>query len=50
MQTKLPFSFSISIKVAIQKFSNFDNFWMYTDMTAATVQANKIVLNEVKDN
>ena len=32
--------------------TNFDKFFlkMYADMTAVTIQSNKIVSNEVKDN
>ena len=34
-----------------QKFTNYDKFFkMYIDMTDVTIQTNKIVLNEVKDN
>ena len=36
--------------MAAQKFSNFDVFLMHTDMTAVTVQSNKIALNDIKDN
>ena len=36
--------------MATQKFTNSDFFLMHTDLTAVTVQANKIVSNEVKDN
>ena len=39
-----------NIKMAAQKFTNFDKLLMYADMTAITIQYNKIVLNEVKDN
>ena len=39
-----------NIKVATQKFTNFDFFLMYADVTAVTIQSNKIVLKEVKDN
>ena len=35
--------------MAAQKFINFD-FLMHPDVTAVTIQSNKIVLNEVKDN
>ena len=43
--------FIFSIKVATQKFTNFDKlfFKMHADMTAVTIQTNKIVYNEVKD-
>ena len=34
-----------------QKFTNFDKFFkVHADMTAVTIQSNKIVSNEVKDN
>ena len=37
--------------MAAQKFTNFNKFiLMHADMVAVTVQSNKIVLNEVKDN
>ena len=39
--------------MATQKFTNFDKvffFLMHVDMTAVTIQSNKIVLNEVKEN
>ena len=37
--------------MAAQKFTNFDKFFlMHADMTAVTLQSNKIVLNEVKDS
>ena len=36
--------------MAAQKFTSFDVFLMHVDMTAVTIQSNKIVLNEVKDN
>ena len=39
-----------SIKMAIQKFTNFDFLKMHADMTVVTIQSNKIVLNEMKDN
>ena len=39
------------IKMAIQKFTNFYKFLkIYIDMTAVTIQPNKIVSNEVKNN
>ena len=45
------FSSILSIKVATQKFTNFDKcFKMHTDMTAVTIQFIEIVSNEVKDN
>ena len=52
MLKMLLFSSIFSIKMATQKFTNFDKFYfkMHADMTAVTVQFNKIVLNEVKDN
>ena len=44
------FSFDFNIKMATQKFTNFDKFFkMHVDMTAVIIQSNKIVLNEVKD-
>ena len=40
-----------NIKMPTQKFTNFDKlFLMHAEMTAFTIQSNKIVLNEVKDN
>ena len=37
--------------MATQKFTSFDVFFlMHADMTAVTVESNKIVLNEVKDS
>ena len=34
-----------------QKFTSFDVvFKMHADMTAVTIQSNKIVLNEIADN
>ena len=45
------FSSISSIKMDAQKFANFDKFLkMHADMTAVTIQSNKIVSNEVKDN
>ena len=46
------FSSIFNIKMAAQKFTNFARFFflMHFDMTAVTLQSNKIVLNEVKDN
>ena len=45
------YSSIFNIKMAAQKFTNFDNFQkMCVDMTAVTVQFNKIVLKEVKDS
>ena len=38
-----------SIKMAAEQFTNFD-FLMHAHMTAVTVQSNKIVSNEVKDD
>ena len=37
--------------MATQKFTNFDKFFLKThgDITAVTIQSNKIVLNESKD-
>ena len=41
----------VNIKMAAQKFTNFDKFFlMHTDMTAVTIQSNKIVSNEIEDN
>ena len=38
-------------KIAIQKFTNFIKFFkLHVNMTAVTIQSNKIVLNQVKDN
>ena len=38
-------------KMATQKFTNFDEFFlMHTDMTVVTIQSNKIVSKEVKNN
>ena len=36
--------------MATQIFTNFDKFFfkMHADMTAVTIQSNKVVLNEVK--
>ena len=44
--------FSIfNIKMVTQNITNFDKFFkLHTGMTAVTVQSNKIVSNEVKDN
>ena len=38
--------------MAAQKFTDVDNFFrkLHADMTAVTIQSNKIVSNEVKDN
>ena len=37
--------------MAAQKFTNFDQFFLiHADMTAITIQPNKIVSSEVKDN
>ena len=45
------FSSFFNIKVAIQKFTNFEKFFKKAcDMTALRIQSNKIVLNKVKDN
>ena len=45
------FSSISSIKMAAQNFTNFDKFFlMHTDMTAVTIQSNKIVSNEIEDN
>ena len=43
--------FIFNIEMATQKFTNFDKFFLtHTDRTAVTMQSNKIVSNEVKDN
>ena len=45
------FSSIFNIKMATQIFTNFDTFFkMHADMTAVTIQFNKIILNEVKDS
>ena len=37
--------------MATQKFTNFDKFvLMHADVTAVTIQSNKIISNEVKNN
>ena len=38
--------------MATQKFTNFDKLFLKThaNITAVTIQSNKIVLNEIKDN
>ena len=37
--------------MATQKFTDFAKLKkIHADMTAATIQSNKIILNEVKDN
>ena len=37
--------------MATQRFTNFDKFFKtHAAMTAVTIQSNKIVSNEVKDN
>ena len=37
--------------MATQKFTSFDKFFkIHSDMTAVTIQSNKIVSNKVKDN
>ena len=37
--------------MAAPKFTNFDKFFkMHADITAVTIQSNKIVSSEVKDN
>ena len=37
--------------MATQKFTNFDKFLeMHADTTSVTIQSNKVVYNEVKDN
>ena len=51
MCPKCVFSSIFNIKLATQKFTNFDKFFkMHAGMTAVTIQSKKIVLNEVKDN
>ena len=41
----------VSIKITTQKLTNFDVFFkMHADMIDVTIQSNKIVSNEVKDN
>ena len=48
---KMCISSIFNIKMAIQKLTNFDVFLkMHADMTAVTIQSNKIVSHEVKDN
>ena len=44
------FSSTFNIKMATQNFTNFDFFKIHADMTAVTIQCNKIVSNEVKAN
>ena len=45
------FSSTFNIKMATQKFANFNKFFqMLSDMTTVTIQSNKIVSNEVQDN
>ena len=47
------FPSTFSIKMATQKFTNFDQFFffMYTDMTAVTITIKKkLISNEVKNN
>ena len=46
----LLFSFIFSVKMVTPKFTNFDKFLMSADMTAVTINSNKIVLNDIKDN
>ena len=42
---------TFNIKMAVQKFTNFDKLLkMHADITVVTMQSNKIVSNEVKDN
>ena len=36
--------------MATQKFTRLDNFFNAADMTAVTIQSNKIISNEVKDS
>ena len=51
MPKMLFFPLIINIKMATEKFTNFDKFFfqMHTDMTAVTIESNKIVSNKVKD-
>ena len=43
--------FIFNDKMATQKFANFDKFLkLHADMTAVTIQSNKIVSSQVKDN
>ena len=45
------FSSIFNIKMTAQKFTNFDKFFKtHTDVTVVTIQSDKTVLNEVKDN
>ena len=45
------FSSIFNIKMAAQKFTDFDGgFLMHADMTAVTIQCNKIVSIGVKNN
>ena len=47
----LPIFFLFNINTAAQKFTNFVFFFnMHADVTAVTVQSNKIFSNEVEDN
>ena len=50
MPKMLLFSSIFNIKISTQKCTNFDDFLMHTNMTAVTIQCNKIISNEVKDN
>ena len=50
MPTMMHIFFHFSIKMATQKFTNFDFFLMQSDKTAVVIQSNKIVSNEVKDS
>ena len=44
-------SFTFTIKMTAQKFTILISFFkMHTDRTAVTIQSNKVVSNEVKDN
>ena len=47
---KMLLFFISNIEMATWKFISFDFFLMHIDMTAVTIQSNKIVSNEVKDN
>ena len=45
------FSSIFNIIMATLKFTNFDKFFkMPADVTAVTIQSNKIVSNEIKDS
>ena len=51
MLEMLPIFFHLHIKMATQKFTNFDKFFLnHVALTAVTIQSHKIALNEVKDS